>query len=141
MFKDILVSIDLSDNSREKKVLPIATDLARSSGAVLHVITVVPDFGSSLVGSFFPQDFESKAMEGVSKKLHEFTEKHVPKEIKVQHNVAHGTVYDEILKKAKNINADLIVIGASRPDLKDYLLGPNAARVLRHANCSVFVVR
>ncbi len=32
-------------------------------------------------------------------------------------------------------------IGSHRPELKDYLLGPNAARVVRHANCSVLVVR
>ena len=37
--------------------------------------------------------------------------------------------------------ATLIVIGAHRPDLKDYLLGPHAARVVRHAECSVLVVR
>ncbi|MEP3300223.1 MAG: universal stress protein, partial [Pseudoruegeria sp.] len=37
--------------------------------------------------------------------------------------------------------ADLIVIGAHRPDFKDYLLGPNAARVVRHSECSVYVVR
>ncbi|MCK5168128.1 MAG: universal stress protein, partial [Rhodospirillaceae bacterium] len=26
-------------------------------------------------------------------------------------------------------------------DLKDFLLGPNAARIVRHADCSVLVVR
>ena len=36
---------------------------------------------------------------------------------------------------------DLIVIGAHKPDFKDYLLGPNAARVVRHSHCSVHVVR
>jgi hypothetical protein len=30
---------------------------------------------------------------------------------------------------------------AHSPDLKDYLLGPNAARVVRHANQSVMVIR
>jgi len=33
------------------------------------------------------------------------------------------------------------VLASHRPDLKDYLLGPNAARVVRHADRSVFVVR
>lgn len=32
-------------------------------------------------------------------------------------------------------------MAAHRPALKDYLLGPNAARVVRHSNCSVLVVR
>jgi len=59
----------------------------------------------------------------------------------VRHVVAIGTVYEEVLKAAKVSNADLIVIGAHRQDFKDYLLGPNAARVVRHSDCSVYVVR
>ena len=42
---------------------------------------------------------------------------------------------------ADETNADLIVMASHRPELKDFLLGPNAARVVRHANCSVLVVR
>ena len=32
-------------------------------------------------------------------------------------------------------------MSANRPELKDYLLGPNAARVVRHSDVSVLVVR
>lgn len=39
------------------------------------------------------------------------------------------------------LGADLIVMASQRPELKDYLLGPNAARVVRHAEQSVLVVR
>lgn len=59
----------------------------------------------------------------------------------VRHVVGRGTVYEEILRIAGEIGSDLIVIGSHRPELKDYLLGPNAARVVRHADCSVLVVR
>ena len=55
--------------------------------------------------------------------------------------VRFGSIYREILAQAKEDKSDLIVIGCHRPDLADYLLGPNAARVVRHASCSVFVVR
>ena len=60
---------------------------------------------------------------------------------KVRHIVAVGSVYEEVMKAASLGGADLIVIGAHRPDFKDYLLGPNASRVVRHSDCSVFVVR
>ena len=50
---------------------------------------------------------------------------------KVRHVVATGTAYQEILHTAQEAGSDLIVIGAHRPDLKDYLLGPNAARVVQ----------
>jgi nucleotide-binding universal stress UspA family protein len=35
----------------------------------------------------------------------------------------------------------VIVVGAHKPDLSEYLLGPNAARIVRHSKCSVYVVR
>jgi len=35
----------------------------------------------------------------------------------------------------------LIEMSAHRPEFKDYVIGPNAARVLRHATQSVFVAR
>ena len=65
----------------------------------------------------------------------------VPSGMHVQHIVRQGTVYEMVLLTAKEIDADLIIIASHRPELKDYLLGPNAARVVRHANCSVLVVR
>jgi universal stress protein F len=55
--------------------------------------------------------------------------------------IAEGKIYQEILKAAQTIKADLIVMGSHHPELKDYLLGPNAAKVVRHADCSVMVVR
>ena len=36
---------------------------------------------------------------------------------------------------------DLIVMRSHRPKFSTYLLGSNAAHIVRHAPCSVFVVR
>ena len=77
----------------------------------------------------------------VLQKLHEFVDANVPAEMKVQHIVGEGNVYEVILSIADKINTDVIAVAAHRPELKDYLLGPNAARVVRHAKCSVMVVR
>jgi nucleotide-binding universal stress UspA family protein len=56
--------------------------------------------------------------------------------------VTHGTsIYAEILAVAEEAETDLIVVGSHRPAMKDYLLGTNAARVVRHAGCSVLVAR
>ena len=60
---------------------------------------------------------------------------------KLRHLVAVGKAYQEILHVAEKDGADLIVLGAHAPDLKDYLLGPTAARVVRHTSSSVYVVR
>jgi nucleotide-binding universal stress UspA family protein len=45
------------------------------------------------------------------------------------------------MRLADKLGCDAIVMAAHRPELRDYLLGPNAARVVRHANQSVLVVR
>ena len=57
------------------------------------------------------------------------------------HHGPGGRVYDQIIEAANRLNADAIVMGSHAPELSDYLLGPNAARVVRHARQSVFVVR
>ena len=52
-----------------------------------------------------------------------------------------GSVYDQVLAEATEFNADLIVVGSHRPSMSTYLIGSNAARIVRHAKCSVLVVR
>ena len=140
-FQHILLSVDLGDDSSWRKSLPTAIGLCRSQNASLHVLTVVPDFGMSIIDQYFPKGYEEDVAGKILEQLHAFVKQQVPEEIKVQHIVGRGTVYEVILNVAKEINADLIVVSSHRPELKDYLLGPNASRVVRHANCSVMVIR
>lgn len=46
-----------------------------------------------------------------------------------------------IIDYANETHADCIVMGSHKPGLIDYLLGSTAARVVRHANCAVHVLR
>ncbi|MEL6979502.1 MAG: universal stress protein [Pseudomonadota bacterium] len=142
MFKTILLPIDLSTSSSWKVALPAALRLCQpEDGGVLHVITVVPDFGMSVVGTYFEADFEEKALHKVGQDLSEWVNKHVSGVAKVHPHVVYGRVYDQILSAADRLNVDAIVMSSHRPELTDYLLGPNASRVVRHAKQSVFVVR
>lgn len=141
MYKTILLAVDLNQDSSWAMALPMALGQCHAFDAELHVMTVVPDMGMAIVGSFFPSNFEEKAVAHAAEELRALTAKHVPAGTKVHHIVANGTIYREILSTADQIGADLIVMSARRPELEDYLLGPNAARVVRHAQCSVLVVR
>ncbi|SDX72937.1 universal stress protein [Roseicitreum antarcticum] len=109
--------------------------------ATLHVVSVLPDFGMPLVGSYFRKDYEKDALLAYATALRDWVGTHVPDDVNVRPHVLHGSIYDEILRAADKLDADLIVIGSHRPELKDYLLGPNAARVVRHGRQSVYVVR
>ncbi len=90
MYKDILLPIDLNHECSWQRALPVALDYCRAFGGKLHVMTVMPDFGMSLVGSYFPEGFESKHREAYDKQLHAFVAANIPAEIKVQHIVVGG---------------------------------------------------
>ena len=141
MFGNILLPVDLADIGSSKKAVSVAVELSQSAGAKLHLLTVVPGFSMSIVSQYFPADFEEKSLAFAVQQLNDFIDADIPSDIAAQAVVANGTVYEEILETAKKSGCDLIVIGSHRPDLKDFLLGPNAARVVRHAACSVLVVR
>ncbi|MDX1486040.1 MAG: universal stress protein [Alphaproteobacteria bacterium] len=141
MYKTILIPIDLDQESSWQRALPIAVEYSQIFGSRLHAATVLPDLGSGVVGSYFPPDFEEKAGAEARDKLEALVREKVPSNIDVTCHVVHGTAYEEILCLADDIGADLIVMASHRPELKDYLIGPNAARVVRHAKVSVLVVR
>lgn len=141
MYSRILLAIDLNDQTSWEKALPTAIELCRMSKGKLQLLTVVPDFGMSIVGQYFPKGYEKGVSEKVMVALKDFAKENVPDDIQVQSTVGEGSVYEVILDVAEKRKSDLIVVSAFRPDLKDFLLGPNAARVVRHANCSVLVIR
>ena len=141
MFKIILAAIDLTDESSWVKTIPTAVNLCQSTGARLNLLTVIPDFGMSIVSQHFPEDYAENAMVETRNKLGAFASEHVPDGIKRTLMVAQGTIYEEIIKAGNEVSADLVVVAAHRPSLKDYLLGPNASRVVRHFKRSVLVVR
>lgn len=141
MFNDILLPVDLASLDAQAKAVGVAIDLAHTYKATLHVMTVVPDLGSAMVATYFPKDFEEKATARAREELQAFTAAKIGAEIPVEHIVTHGTIYVEIMRYATETGCDLIVMASHRPELQDYLLGPNAARVVRHANQSVMVVR
>ncbi len=145
----ILVPIDLDEESSWRKALPTAVDQARLTGGKVHLVHVVPHITAGLdwryairgeTGGTLEYDVK-KLQEAARKRLSELMAQHVPPEFRGETLVPHGVIYDEIIQAADRLGADLIVMASHRPSLKDYLLGPNAARVARHARTSVHIVR
>lgn len=141
MFREILVPLDLSDEHSWRRALPVAIRMCEAFGAGLHLLTVVPEFGLPMVGQYFPEGYEARLRRQVARQLKAFAAAHVPDGTRCQRIVAEGKIYQEILRAAEKVAADLIVMGSHRPELRDFLLGPNAAKVVRHAPVSVMVVR
>ena len=143
MSNSILCPIDISNAGSDNNVLEKAFQLAKLEGAQLDVMTVVPDFGMSVVSGYFKENHHDEMMAEAKKQLNDQVTKALGEEAnsKIRHIIGFGKTYEEILKTADKANSSLIVVGAHKPDFSEYLLGPTAARVVRHAKCSVYVVR
>ncbi|WP_422364867.1 universal stress protein [Pelagibius sp.] len=149
MSKKILVPIDLEHQSSWLKALPNGVNQARILDGEVWLMTVVPHIPSGIDwryairgeehGSidYDVKDFVKQAEE----RMRELAKEHIPEDYFGGIIAAHGTIYEKIVEAAEEIGAELIVMAAHRPSLKDYLLGPNTARVARHAACSVQIVR
>lgn len=141
MYKSILLPVDLGHKESWEKAAPTAVGLAKLYGIKIHVLTVIPDFGMAVVGTFFPANFADTAQKATKKELDSFVAANIPGDLLAGSRVVSGTIYKHIITSADELGIDLIVMGSHRPEKVDYLLGPNAARVVRHAKQSVHVVR
>jgi nucleotide-binding universal stress UspA family protein len=141
MYKNIIVAIDLNDETSWRQPLLSAVELARKFGAQLHVLTVVREVEAILQAKTSPLAYELIAAD-LENQLARHIRQVDASDLNPKILVAHGaSIYAEILGAAEEAEADLIVVGSHRPAMKDYLLGTNASRVMRHARCSVLVAR
>lgn len=141
MFKTILLPLDLGDEAEAKHLFGAASSLAKTMDARLHVLTVVPAFSMPMVASFFPEDFEKTAIAHSHDELEKFVAAHDAAGQVDSKIIGHGSVYKEVVRVAHETQCDVIVLGPGSKDTGDFLLGHNAARVMRHASCSVVLLR
>lgn len=144
MSKKILVPIDISEMELTKQVIPHVENYAKLDDATIHFLAVIPDytyFASYGLGysSIAPdvREREAAAMET----LNDIVAKFKLPDDRIEKHVLSGTPKDHILGLAEDIDADVIILASHRPSMSTYLLGSNAAAVVRHAKCSVLVVR
>jgi nucleotide-binding universal stress UspA family protein len=85
---------------------------------------------------------EDKVKSHFSKKLDEFINNHSTLEINITTVTYTGFPHVEIINSAKEVNADMIVMGThGRTGLSHVLLGSVAERVIRTSDIPVLTVR
>jgi nucleotide-binding universal stress UspA family protein len=141
MYDDLLVPVDLAHDGSSRKSVLTAVEYAKAFNSTIHLMAVIPDSGMAMVSQYFSKSAVDKIIESSNDTLREYARKNIPKDVKLKIIVTTGNVYESIINAATKIDVDLIIMSAHRPELKDYLLGPNAARVVRHSDRSVLVVR
>ncbi len=134
MYKKIIVALGLS-HGHGLTGLELARRLRAEDGTIiaLHVLEPVPGFASY----YLPPDHESE----VRKTMESAIRDRVGEQADAEVVVLSGHPGSTITEYAEEIGADCIIVGSHKPELQDYLLGSTAARVVRHAPCSVHVLR
>jgi nucleotide-binding universal stress UspA family protein len=142
MFKKVLFPLEIHEESSWQRALPVAVRLCANDAANLHLVFVLPQIHPAIAAYLPEGTLIADHRQEVEWELAEFVTKNVPAGLKASYEVLLGdSIYDEVLKCATRIKADLIVLASHRPTASDYLIGPNAARIVRHFSGSVFVVR
>ncbi|MCC0042364.1 MAG: universal stress protein [Rhodobiaceae bacterium] len=137
MFDRILVPIDLADAERGKASIGIARAVG-GKNADIHLVSVIED-APRFVAAQVPREITDRIRAEAETAIKDIA---AAAGIKASNaRVRTGSAASGILETADELQADLIIVGSHKPGLQDYLLGSTAARVVRHANCKVLVVR
>lgn len=137
--KTILVPVDVAKPEAADRALVLARETAEKHGARLVLLSVLEEV-PGYVASQLPRAFHENAVAEATATLGEVAARHgVGQSAEIV--VRDGHPSTRILEYANEIGADMIVIASHDPGVADYFLGSVAARVVRHAHCSVLVVR
>jgi universal stress protein A len=137
---NILVPVDFSDNSLP--AMKYAGTLARqfdASVTLLHVVEPAPFISDlrNVPNTLSDEEVEARAHHELALLI----EEQADASIQTKEVVRRGKAFDAIVKTAKQLKADLIVISThGYTGLKHTLLGSTAERVVRHAGCPVLVL-
>jgi universal stress protein F len=140
MFKMILVPVDLSEVDVARPALDKAVALAGITDAKLGLVYVRSILPVTFM-EYVPPSFDEEQQADCEKQIKEVADSLKLAPGRVTTAVRMGSVYNEVLAEAEKTGADLLVVGSHRPGMATYLLGSNASTIVRHAQCSVLVIR
>ncbi|WP_166416008.1 universal stress protein [Cochlodiniinecator piscidefendens] len=134
MYKHILVPVAPDHVNDCDAQLDVARRLLDEGGkiSVLSVLEELPSY----IGSYFSKEQLKESIATFGNEL-----KTVMPSDHITTHVLSGHPTNSVLNWAEKNNADCIIVASHRAGLADLLLGSTAARVVRHAQCSVVVLR
>lgn len=134
MYNKIIVALAL-DHGISETAMAKAKLLLNPGGQIIALH--IHEIPSGMAGAYLaPEDIE-RARATAEAQLKDRI-KNVPGAKSV---LVNGHTGRAITDYAKSEGADCIIMGSHKPGLSDYLLGSTAARIVRHAHCTVVVLR
>ena len=134
MYKKIIVCLAL-DHGIGHAAIDKARNFRAEGGEIIAVHVYEPP--SSSVKAFVSEDDVAKAYASSKDRL----AARIGDATDIEPVILKGHSGRAITDYAEEIGADCIIVGSHKPGLSDYFLGSTAARIVRHAPCSVHVLR
>lgn len=134
MYKKIIVSLSLS-HGIGGRAIDAARKLKDEDGEIVAVHAYEPLQDS--VRAYLPEDAIANSLKRAEAELAE----RVGSADDVEAVLLQGHPGRAVTDYAEKIGADCIIVGSHKPGLRDHFLGSTASRIVRHAPCSVHVLR
>jgi len=130
-------------------LLPVVADGLHDTQASFLVARALADENAQFVVVHVLEDIPTYAMVGLDSDMLNTSRDKAERDLKslaaalpgARTALLSGNAGREIVDFAADNNIDCIVMASHQPGLEDYFLGSTAARVVRHAKCSVHVIR
>ena len=135
MYKNILVPIAFDTDHAPDAALKAARTLAEKGARVtlLHVMPDVPGYAIT----YMPEGYNVELKRSIQAELDQLASG-FDEAVGV---IREGHASHEILDWIDANPTDCVIVASHRPGRQDYVLGSTASHVVRHAPCSVMVLR
>lgn len=141
--KTVLFPTDFSNGARA--AMDSALSLAKDYHAKLILLYVIQDISVAewyIPSSLSAADLVAEMQASAAREMEKWTAEARNRVEDVEQMVVRGVPFVEIIRTAKEKNADLIVIGThGRTGIDHMLFGSTAEKVVRKAHCPVLTVR
>lgn len=141
----ILVPTDFS--SYADLALKRALDLAKACEAKIYLAYVAAEAPDVFKLSKYVMEGQKKIQEELEKQSEKLFKEQIAKfpeaeKTAIEKKVLRGSPYKEIIDYQEKINADMVVIGThGDTPFEGFFFGSTSAKIIRHATCSVLIVR
>lgn len=130
-------------------LVPIAPDHGADTARSLEAARLLADSGARITALTVADEIPGYVQHQLPAGLLDTTRAEMLADLKADLGGVAGVTADVVTGHAGRTitdyadahGADCIVIASHRPGLQDYFLGSTAARVVRHAKCTVVVIR
>lgn len=139
--KKIIVPVDFSEYS--EYALETASILAKKNNAEILVLHMLEMSEAILTRAGTDMQMETMFfLKLAEKKFEEFLKKDYLKGLKITPIIKHFKVFSEVNDVAEEYGADLIIMGShGASGLKEFFIGSNTEKVVRHSNIPVMVIK